>query len=334
MVMLVSSSLYAAPCDQNTPNACYAAGTCYWPGNTIMGCLSCPDSYVADHGANSINDCYQWADASDTQMAQNITQQKCYYTGQSTSCEKKSPTCIDDICNYRCADNYHAANNTCISDTRDCDPMPDHAQTCREKYVQKKWKLDTLMCDTGYRADFNKKQCLFENGSCSDYLAEYHPNSNLLSICTNADTNNGEILGNVTFVDGETFDTSQCLCRSKERVNHNAQSCYVQLKLVRESSLQWGPTEYVDCLCNEYFCPNASGICDIPMAGYYYDTETETCQPCPAGSTSHFGSNVAEYIKKTDKGIKNCFINTQTKFCDNAGCFTLPSIGNLYFNGE
>ncbi len=64
-------------------------------------------------------------------------------------------------------------------------------------------------------------------------------------------------------------------------------------------------------------------------AGFYTNSDGETCGACPAGSTSN-GAATA----KTDCYMKGASDGTGTLFCDKHGCFNLPTGVQIFYAGD
>lgn len=335
---LAAASAYGEICDDFLDNRdqCDAHGSCYYQHPT---CSACPDGGRSDHGATSKSDCWSGYELDNS----GTMRHKKYYNSETNEFQTtKKATCKNNICTFECAnDDLHIEQigNTwsCQENRRECTGSNIVANsTCYEIWNPdtKTYDFDTktFQCDKGYLQQNNPLRCQkISDVTCSDHLQKIHPG--LVSKCH--EEFKYEIIGNLdTTSDGTTLSFHRCQCASLEKEpiysyggSTQTGECKKSYPLTTNMAWDTHNPNTLDCICNTRFCRSSDGHrCTIPQNGYYYKSATKTCEKCPAGTTSNFGTDVEMYIKLPDNslGINACYINRQTRFCDNAGCFSLP----------
>ena len=113
--------------------------------------------------------------------------------------------------------------------------------------------------------------------------------------------------------DGGTGDQTQCYAQCSDKTPPATNGKFTATTLtVRYNAITKAKCEYT-LACNE---------------GYYRKNDGKNCNPCPAGSTSDKGADA----------ITKCYMTggpDGTEFCDNHGCFNLPtSVKKIFYVGN
>lgn len=317
----------------------------YCPGDG-QGALDCPESHPnSEEGSEEKTQCYAECEES-SEIVKNGSvkpdsktvnyDKQCEYTNWKNS---NYVTCNnqDDICN-----GYHFnekgptnVDNACISNKQSCTPSEDYTSSgihfwstsagkygkcyitgCKDAYHGRPEGSSTQCETTVYPAcDQDTFPCYFELGNC---------------VCSNNTTDPTKdcIKGSIDWdFDNKEYDYSDCKCGIEGQQagscgTRNASCDYVSGK---NDDTVWDCT-YNAIACDSGCCMTESipDECHSAPKGYYGpDTDKYSCIACPAGSTT------------TNAGAQNinaCTItggSSGTKFCDNNGCFYLPSGVNI-----
>ena len=112
--------------------------------------------------------------------------------------------------------------------------------------------------------------------------------------------------------DGGTGDQTQCYAQCSDKTPPATNGKFTATTLtVRYNAITKAKCEYT-LACNE---------------GYYRKNDGKNCDPCPAGSTSDKGADA----------ITKCYMTggpDGTEFCDNHGCFNLPTSVKIFYVGN
>ena len=104
-------------------------------------------------------------------------------------------------------------------------------------------------------------------------------------------------------------------------------SCYAQCSDKKPSATNG---EFTADKSRVYYNVITKAKCEYTLAcneGYYSKNDGKNCNPCPAGSTSDKGADAITqcYMKGGPDG---------TEFCDNHGCFNLPTSVKIFYVGN
>ena len=112
--------------------------------------------------------------------------------------------------------------------------------------------------------------------------------------------------------DGGTGDQTQCYAQCSDKTPPATNGEFTaDESMVYYNAITKAKCEYT-LACNE---------------GYYRKNDGESCNPCPAGSTSDKGADA----------ITKCYMeggSEGTEFCDNHGCFNLPTGVKIFYVGN
>lgn len=298
------------------------------------GCTTCPEEYPYTTisngiGATSIDSCFKKCNetcanktvANGKYSRTEGSPSEAYY-GNYCSC---TLTCNQSSTSDSC-DGYHVAATgaTCEpdkSELKETDEYKYFEFTTSATDEPKQYITECKKDDQHF--EYSGTKCSTTYGACIDNTHSCASDTTIddADAPSGINPNTIEITGNVTW-NNENKAWDYSACRLTAEFNIFDSTTYGK-KTYKFQDKQWtlvpDSTQIIRCGAGYYYNQTKDSTqCSQVEAGYYSpDTDTER-YACPGGATSNTGA----------KAKTECFINTETQFCNNDGtCFDLSDFG-------
>ena len=329
-------------CDFDAVNKCKLCPSgSYCPGEGI-GQQECPAPWVhSAEGSINDTDCYQVCEAKTItggslkpDIKNVYYENDCQYNNFK---DKNFVTCNnpDDICfGYHFNENDPTeANNACIPNKQSCKPDDTNASSGIKFWLNDESKYGQCYitsCASNYHGnpDGTSTQCettLYpacdpNQIACSEHLGN----------CPKSTEFGFGITGLAKWNDkDQVYNYAKCECNTSGEAagDCGTRNSSCQYLSGTGENTMWGNCTYGNISCQAGCCLETSDSIECSPAPLgYYGSETAgktVCQLCPAGSTT---------TTTSAQNINACTItggSSGTQFCDNNGCFYLPSGINI-----